>query len=1219
MSYPIDRVVLFDRDMNPLPELAPSEVYSRERTEEINGEHSLVITTTRLLQEGWRALTVDGTGKWREWVVTEIDESHESGKSAFGTYHFVWSLQYDLTYSYFHDTEEGVSIGMGSDTISATAAEKVLENVPNWTVGYCDAPAIAAGTGCVFVRESAWSKLSKLVECSACEVDAEIEVSPLHGVTSRGLSLREHLGNSEALRRFDWGSDLTSVKRTPDPGPYYCRVVPLGKGEQEYADDDETTYDYPMDITEETGTEENPGPYWIQDDEAAAAFRIRLSDGTYYYPTIAVSYNEDDPELLLNAAMDELHDYTRPGVTYEADVLQLAEAGMDVQGVALGDDVQVVDYGFNPDAALRIQGRVVKVEVDELSPETSTKLTIGQLRDNLADTIGGLRSSLGSLATQTTHLAGTVASFSTERYLRSLIDRLNEEINATGGYGYLVEGEGFITYDVAVSDPLIGSEATQVVQIKGGSIRIANSKKTNFGGINDWNWKTVFTSGHVAADMVTAAQIVSGYIGSGESGNYWNLDTGEFRMAATSTVGGRTVSQLLSQVDSTITGVDVQYAQGDSPTVAPTSGWSTTAPPYEAGKYIWTMTRTTTPRGTSFSTPVMISGRDGTSGLGIESTTISYATSSTAGTTPTNWQSAVPNVPQGNWLWVRTVYVYTDNSEKTTYSKSYVGTDGQDGKSVYIQSSTKVNGVTTIVLTDGTTTSTISIADGEDGSDGQAGESGYVHIAWAESDDGSRGFSTSVSSGKTYIGIYTDNTQADSQDYHDYSWSLIKGADGTGIRSIVEQYYLSTSSSTQTGGSWSTQQPAWSEGHYIWTRSLITWDTTPETTTTTTPVLAQALTGACEGATQAQQAVDEISTQEAIFNLLTNNGVLQGLYMSGGQLYVNASYIQSGTLKVGGANNGNGVIQVVDGTNNVLSQLDNSGISMIMKGYSTGSTHTVKMGIVNGYDISGNSRSYRGLFIETNGESTIDTKLIISATESGYAGGGSSSDSITYYRQSLILADGSLEMRSFNSDTRKYAQMQLGTNYLFLCAADPNSYGSSASLALNGRTARNDMHGSLVVSGNFTVAASYTKSKIASTANYGDRLLYCYETPTPMFGDIGNGKTGADGLCYVSIDDVFAETVNVCANYQVFLQKCGNGDIWVEEKNQSYFVVKGTPNLAFDWEVKAKQRNFETLRLDDNNLNDIIVEEKNVSTPESCYDEDVEYVTTIESLYEDIA
>lgn len=114
-----------------------------------------------------------------------------------------------------------------------------------------------------------------------------------------------------------------------------------------------------------------------------------------------------------------------------------------------------------------------------------------------------------------------------------------------------------------------------------------------------------------------------------------------------------------------------------------------------------------------------------------------------------------------------------------------------------------------------------------------------------------------------------------------------------------------------------------------------------------------------------------------------------------------------------------------------------------------------------------------------------------------------------------------------------------------------------------------------------TLTAVGTKSRIAETKDYGDRLLYCYETPSPMFGDIGEGETDENGECYVSIEDVFAETIDTAVEYQVFLQKEGEGDLWVDEKESDYFLVKGTGNLKFSWEIKAVQREYECDRLEE--------------------------------------
>ena len=81
-----------------------------------------------------------------------------------------------------------------------------------------------------------------------------------------------------------------------------------------------------------------------------------------------------------------------------------------------------------------------------------------------------------------------------------------------------------------------------------------------------------------------------------------------------------------------------------------------------------------------------------------------------------------------------------------------------------------------------------------------------------------------------------------------------QGSTGKGLKSAVDQYYLSTSNTTQSGGSWSNTQPSWVSGKYIWTRTYQTWN--DNTTTTTTPVLADALNKANTAATHAQSTAD---------------------------------------------------------------------------------------------------------------------------------------------------------------------------------------------------------------------------------------------------------------------------------------------------------------------------------------------------------------------------
>ncbi|WP_052377982.1 hypothetical protein [Robinsoniella sp. KNHs210] len=106
---------------------------------------------------------------------------------------------------------------------------------------------------------------------------------------------------------------------------------------------------------------------------------------------------------------------------------------------------------------------------------------------------------------------------------------------------------------------------------------------------------------------------------------------------------------------------------------------------------------------------------------------------------------------------------------------------------------------------------------------------------------------------------------------------------------------------------------------------------------------------------------------------------------------------------------------------------------------------------------------------------------------------------------------------------------------------------------------------------NSLVVRNGNKSKCVETSNYGDRLLYCYETPSPLFGDIGRATLDNTGTCYIYMEDVFTETIDFDYAYNVFTQKYGEGDLWVSELQPLYFVIKGTPGMEFVWEVKAKQ------------------------------------------------
>ncbi len=120
--------------------------------------------------------------------------------------------------------------------------------------------------------------------------------------------------------------------------------------------------------------------------------------------------------------------------------------------------------------------------------------------------------------------------------------------------------------------------------------------------------------------------------------------------------------------------------------------------------------------------------------------------------------------------------------------------------------------------------------------------------------------------------------------------------------------------------------------------------------------------------------------------------------------------------------------------------------------------------------------------------------------------------------------------------------------------------------------------GNTVIFGNFIVGNGYRKNCMQKTEHYGNRLINAYETAEYYYGDIGENEV-KNGICKVEIEPIFSECVNLKVGYQVFLSPYGEGNIFVSERTEDYFIVKGD-DIPFCYEIKAKRRGFENTRLE---------------------------------------
>ena len=247
------------------------------------------------------------------------------------------------------------------------------------------------------------------------------------------------------------------------------------------------------------------------------------------------------------------------------------------------------------------------------------------------------------------------------------------------------------------------------------------------------------------------------------------------------------------------------------------TGFSTTS---TAGKsYIGTCTTTSATKPTTYSSYTWAKtkgdkGDKGDDGVGISSVTEHYAVSTSSSTAPTTWSSTPPTMSTANkYLWNYETLTFTDQNTLDTKKRVIgvygdTGQTGSAGKGIssvtnYYLASASSTGVTT--STTGWTTTVQSV------SATKKNLWNYEVIKYTDN--------STTATMPCIIGVYGDKGD--------------KGDTGQGIDSITPEYYVSTSNTTQAGGSWSTTMPAWAANKYCWVRNKIVYKNPVSTVYTT--------------------------------------------------------------------------------------------------------------------------------------------------------------------------------------------------------------------------------------------------------------------------------------------------------------------------------------------------------------------------------------------------
>lgn len=624
----------------------------------------------------------------------------------------------------------------------------------------------------------------------------------------------------------------------------------------------------------------------------------------------------------------------KPTVTISADMvlLQNTEQYKDIktlEAVSLGDTIHCINTHLD----ITTDARVIEIEFDAVRKKVSSVM-IGDFRQQYFD---GLTDS----AQKIDSVINPDGSLMAEK-VQGILNGIYTQLRLQSTVAQKVNGHAFIVEDLDEESDLYGAMVwgTQGLQLS--TTRTADGR--------GWDWTTAITAQGIAANT-----IITGILSDKTGKNYWNLDTGEFRLSAEAfKVDDQTVQDyvdgqidekiakirtLTMQLSNEFTGVatDSNGSGGDySDCYTDVSLYIGSTDITESNAVKWTINPSAGVTGTWNEAQhrysiTYLSGDNGTvsisatySGLVITKTfAVAKVKQGLRGLQGLQGEKGEQGIPGTNGTDGRTSYFHIK------YSANASGNPMSETPNTYIGTYVDFTQADSNDYTD-YTWSRFEGMQGEQGIPGTNGENGqtsYLHIKY--SDDGGKTFT--ANNGETpgkYIGQYVDFTQADSTSVSKYTWSLTQGEDGRvymiqASTQVLSQgaddaftpptvtfsaYYRDGQSASRTAyaGRFIIQETT--DGTSYVTR----WTSAAnQTSVTYTPYSKDVKNIRCTlyaagGTTNALDMqgvaivrdVDNL-TQQEIFNILTNNGVVQGIYMQDGQLYINAEYIKTGIISDG--------------------------------------------------------------------------------------------------------------------------------------------------------------------------------------------------------------------------------------------------------------------------------------------------------------------------------
>lgn len=487
----VSELLIQDRDNNLLAVLDPQECYDCVKDQTINGNNVLELTidithfASQYLKKNNRIMYYDNLkAKWHEYVISGLEQEGYkitvNAESALYDTLSNWIDFIDIT---------GNTVVTGLQKIFNTCSPK-----SNWNAGTSNI------TGNYQMQRTRYT-LKEVIFAWASKVSGEIEerIEIVNNAPTRYIDIKQSIGSDKGKVLYD-DRDLTDINIEVPVDTIYTMAYGYGKSETAEGSEESkpvTFKDVVWTVAGGDPVDKPAGQEWVAlPDEYKQKYGYYDTNGVLQHR--AIGYEESGVEVpseLLQRTYDFLLKNVQDQSIYKLTAADYKALGLNPIEISLGDIIgaRIAKLGdiYISSKVLRYKEDLKNPDNNEIDLENSAK----SISDNLINN-----------ERQITDLKDRIDRIGDIVFTQNILDKWNQEINAESGY--LLVGspqDGLAVYNAST---IVAS--TKAVQLKGGSIRIANTKTSG-----QFDWSTVMTG-----DGIIANAIYTGLL----AGNMFDLD-----------------------------------------------------------------------------------------------------------------------------------------------------------------------------------------------------------------------------------------------------------------------------------------------------------------------------------------------------------------------------------------------------------------------------------------------------------------------------------------------------------------------------------------------------------------------------------------------------------------------------------------------------------------------------------------------------------------------